>query len=304
MSAEEEKDKTPTQQTEGENISDKKEENKGKKSEKEAVEKKDRGETKDLPYDVIKEIKSLSESFWDAYGSSHDVSEWKSHADGAKLMTYFDRYLTGKSIEDMHSDLRNSSKFVKCWEKYQKETGEKKFDFDEDKVDGRRVKNEIDIAFFLSIRDLPKLLLSEANFHTRNWVISKIDNGVSKKEIFEQAAKMAGDKLERLKTEGWEKKEESLNVKNTIRGWFGMEQKDLEEEKKKFEEKVEFKYKSKKDKFLFILGKYRKEAVSNPDKIIDDYRESYGVSVENEEPKKTTSSSESSLEENGSELGG
>lgn len=206
----------------------------------------------------VEDIKNTAERFWREHGLAEEVEDWTKYPDGKKLIIHFQE--KSKGNEDL---FRGCQSYFDCLSKYQQAKGNKQdYSFDESKVDYARVKNEMDIAFFLVVRDLPTFLLSERNLHTRNWVISQVDASTPYKTIFETAAKKAKEQHDNKLAAEWAEKEEELNERNQLREIFGMEKIDIGQKKQEWEEEKSA------GRFGFIVRYYGKYAAKHKDEIL------------------------------------
>ena len=225
----------------------------------------------------VENIKTTAERFWREHGLNEDVSAWSSYPDGKTLINHFEG--KGKGNDDLFTGCQD---YFSCKSKYTQATSEKDYSFDANQVDYARVKTVNDIGFFLVIMDLPRFLISDANWNTKNWVKSMIDASKSYKEIFEEAAKKAGEKKENKLAAEWAEKEDELKRKNRTRQRFGLEQIDIEQKKKEWEEKKSL------GRFGFVLKFYKNYADKHTEEILDEKAPEQQRQVKNEGEKEAT----------------
>lgn len=155
------------------------------------------------------------ESFWISDGDRLPVSEWKNQTtpDAKTVVNFL------KSKREPGPNLRNNNSYNKCKDKWDKSSekaaGEdEEFQHDEDRVNWNAIKSPMGIVWFINIRNWPMWMLSEANKHTRGYVLQTIEShpvkGVSL--IMDKAAKRLGE-IQKEKEEADKEKQEKKEAK-------------------------------------------------------------------------------------------
>ena len=208
-----------------------------------------------LTHEEVEKIKAAARKC-----ASKEFEEWENDPDDGKVL--IDHFRTYAS--SCRSYFEDCQDYFKCWDKYRNQKADKTFDFDESKIDYKQIKNHMDIAYFLSLEEFPKFLMSETCLHTRNWVVSQSKKlGMTSGKILEEAAKKAKDQKETQDAEEWAKKEEKLRSKNEYREKMGLEPVDIEQKKQEWEEQKKL------GRFGFVLRMRRNYSDKHTNEILN-----------------------------------
>lgn len=142
---------------------------------------------KELSLERKNEIKDLAIDFWNNYGKDNqeDVKSWADHPKGQKLIKHF---ISDGKCQDLYS---NCDAYKNCFDAYQKVNGNKNYNYDESFVDFNRIQTPYDVSFYVVLDGFPVWLLSATNQHTKNFVMSRFNEGESILSI----VKIANEKL-------------------------------------------------------------------------------------------------------------
>ena len=133
-------------------------------------------------------IRDLAIDFWNNYGKDNQdkVESWANHPKGQKLIKHF---ISDGKCQDLYT---NCDAYKNCFDAYQKVNGDKNYNYDESCVDFNRIQTPYDVSFYIVLDGFPDWLLSVTNQHTKNFVMSRFNEGESILSIVKTANEKLG----------------------------------------------------------------------------------------------------------------